>query len=189
MEQYIEAMQTFLVKQLDAPKDLCTPESAIKMVAIVFPCSIRKYARKHEREIAVVLKIFKENSIKLRDAFFSDPLIKYLWSEVFIKRAPEICITHLRRIRSVPHHGEARFNKLLQDMKRQEVTLEIKLLPMTSNVNPFAEFTAAEKLADLEENGFRNRKESTLTIQQKIADRRENLECLNQLNDDAEHDE
>jgi len=53
-------------------------------------------------------EIFKENNIKKRSSFFSNPLIKHLWS-IFITTKPRTCVTHLRRIRSYPYEGEARF--------------------------------------------------------------------------------
>ena len=51
---------------------------------------------------------------------FSNPLIKWLWGFVFIKMKPMLLVNHLRRIRSYPFEGEARFMSFMIDLKAVE---------------------------------------------------------------------
>ena len=53
--------------------------------------------------------IFKENNLRKRQLFFAEPLIKFLWIELFVTNKPEIIINHLRRARSHPLNGEYRY--------------------------------------------------------------------------------
>ena len=73
-------------------------------------------------------EIFKENNVKKRTAFFSEPLIKYLW-KLFIVYKPEVIIHHLRRIRSYPYEGEMRYRTLISDMHVLENLHNVKILP------------------------------------------------------------
>ena len=75
------------------------------------------------------MNVFKENSIFLRNSFFSDTLVKYLWSQIFIVEAPETTIAHLRRIRSIEDHGEIKYERMFSDMLQLEVSCNCKILP------------------------------------------------------------
>ena len=75
------------------------------------------------------MQVFKENSVQLRNKLFSDPLIKHLWSKIFIVDCPETCIAHLRRIRSSPEQGEDKYEKVLADMSANEEAFNFKMLP------------------------------------------------------------
>ena len=65
-------------------------------------------------------EIFKNNNVQMREIFFSNPLIKWLWGFVFIKMKPMLIVNHLRRIRSYPFEGEARFMSFMLDLKAVE---------------------------------------------------------------------
>ena len=79
----------------------------------------------------------------MRFSFFSDPLIKYLWSKIFIEDNPEVVISHLRRLRSADHIGEAKQDRLLKDMMQLELELGFKMLPDIAknrkNLPPFSQ--------------------------------------------------
>ena len=74
-----------MVNTLSLPEALVDEENVLKLLTIIFPCTIKKVDpenRKEER--AFFLKIFRENSAIMRSKFFSDPLVKYLWEQIFI---------------------------------------------------------------------------------------------------------
>ena len=81
----------------------------------------------NERE--VFLKVFQENSVRIRNSFFSDTLVKHLWSQIFIVETPETTIANLRRIRSIEKHGEEKYKKILTDMLQLEINCNFKMLP------------------------------------------------------------
>ena len=108
------------------------------MMLIIFP-NISKQRRDKKRfceELEFSFKeirtlcydVFKENTIKKREAFFTEPLIKYLWN-FFINIKPEISVNYLRRVRSFPYEGEARFKKLTNDIYEFEKQFDVKILP------------------------------------------------------------
>ena len=103
-------------------------------------------------------EVFKENNIKKRKAFFSEPLIKYLWN-LFIVYKPEITINHLRRTRSHPYEGEARYKKLVSDILDFELRFNMKILPeLARNDEAISLFSPEEAERDLEENGKFNKR-------------------------------
>ena len=73
--------------------------------------------------------MFRENNSATRKKLFSDPLIKYLWSDIFIEESPETVVTHLRRLHSHDVLGEAKYDRLMRDMMELELTMNFKLLP------------------------------------------------------------
>ena len=86
-------------------------------------------------------EIFKENNVKKRRAFFSEPLIKYLW-KLFIVYKSEATIHHLRRTRSYPYEGEMRYRTLISDMHCLENLYNVKILPdYARNSNSITLFT------------------------------------------------
>lgn len=104
--------------------------------------------------------IFRENNVTLRYQFFADPLTKYLWS-IFINESPEICISHLRRIRSMKEQGEAKFERLLKDIQLLELNFNFKMIPdFARNKEDIRVFTQQEEYSDLIENGKYNKKQA-----------------------------
>ena len=101
-----------MADRLSLPNVLLNEEDLLKMVTILFPCSIKKVTPdeyKHERIFFV--KAFGENSALIREQFFSNPLVKYLWVNHFMKEGSNIILTYLRSIRN--DHGEYKFQKFL----------------------------------------------------------------------------
>ena len=69
-----------MVKDLVLPDALQDNDSTIKMVTLLFPCTIRKLfdiplQQMDERTRTFFVQVFKENSVVQRRKFFSDPLI------------------------------------------------------------------------------------------------------------------
>ena len=75
--------------------------------------------------------------------FFSDPLVKYIWSNVFINKTSNICLGYLRKLRSQPDQGKEYVDKLVQDMIEIEITCDLKMLPdtakYTDNIQVFSQ--------------------------------------------------
>ena len=100
---------------LELPRVFMDTRSLTMMMLIIFPtiAKKRRYTRQFCEELEVFFEeirlscfeIFKENNVKKRKAFFSEPLIKYLW-RMFIHYKPDAVIHHLRRTRSYPFEGE-----------------------------------------------------------------------------------
>ena len=110
---------------------------------------------------SVITSIFQENNQRLRCDFFQDPLIKYLWGNNFIKKQPEILISHLRRIRSQSVNGEEKYERFIKDMKDNEIRYNCSLLPPESrNEENTKVFTEMEAFKDLVQNGKYNKKNS-----------------------------
>ena len=63
---------------------------------------------------------------------------------------PMLLVNHLRRIRSYPFEGEARFRSLLIDLKSLETSFSIRLLPSycddTTRIKIFSRVEAEKEL-------------------------------------------
>ena len=69
---------------------------------------------------------------------------------MFITECPNLCIAHLRRLRSHDEGGEAKLDRLMRDLKQLELDLNIELLPDTARVSSnIAVFSKEEKIADM----------------------------------------
>ena len=102
---------------------------------------------------------FRENNSWVRFTFFSDPLIKHLWSKIFIEDNPEIVISHLRRLRSHENLGEAKQDRLVKDMLQLELELNFKILPdIAKNRKNLPAFSQKEKRDDIIANAKYNKK-------------------------------
>ena len=105
--------------------------------------------------------IFKENNHSLRMKFFSDPLIKHLWQDLFIKKREDILVNHLRRIRSHEEIGQTKYERFVKDLKINETRHKITLLPTSINdTTDVSVFTEEEALTDLIENGKFNKRQA-----------------------------
>ena len=74
------------------------------------------------------MKVFGENSAKIREKFFSEPLVKYLWIHHFMKESPGTVLSYLRSMRS-KEHGEHKLKKFLQNLEWMETSCNYKILP------------------------------------------------------------
>ena len=89
-----------------------------------------------------------------------EPLVKHLWSKIFIEVCPEVSVLHLRRIRSHPENGEMKFHRFWIDIKKMEIKHDIKLLPEVSkNYENIKVFTEQEKQTDMFVNAKYNKKQ------------------------------
>ena len=105
-------------------------------------------------------EIFLENNVKKRRAFFKEPLIRYLW-KMFTELKPDVIIHHLRRTRSNPYDGEARYKAILEDIIISELHCNFKILPEQARQDSaITLFTPDEAEFDLIETGKFNRQTS-----------------------------
>jgi len=65
----------------------------------------------------------------MRKIFFETPLIKWIWSNIFVMGDWPFIIGYLRRVRSEPFYGEERFKALMDDIKQVERIAKFSLLP------------------------------------------------------------
>ena len=112
-EGYINHTRKFM-KSMQFPETLMDEVSTLKMLTIIFPCTIKKVKPNHfKSERNLLIQIFRENCNSKRSKFFMDPLIKFLWNNVFMVEASDIVHKHLRAIRSDPSYGEDPTRKLV----------------------------------------------------------------------------
>ena len=147
-----------MLECIKVPNSLLDKDSVTKMLIILFPCIIKRPAFKAMKNSPMFL-IFKENNYTLRTKFFSDPLIKFLWKNFFIKKHEHIIITHLRRIRSHDIVGETKYERFVKDLSINEAKHKITLLPDSiKDATKVSIFTEEEAFADLVENGKFNKR-------------------------------
>ena len=107
-----------MVDELALPESLLSDANIVKMLTLIFPCTPRRSLPNLTESVDRILfaQVFRENNNNVRTKFFSDPLIKHLWSQIFITTNPEITVAHLRRLRSQEKDGEAKYDRLMRDM-------------------------------------------------------------------------
>ena len=123
---------------LELPSCFMDMKTLSCMTIILFPTVVKK--RKNSKQFIPEVEqyfqetrlwcyeVFQENNVKKRRAFFTEPLIRYLW-KMFIVFKPDVVIHHLRRTRSYPYDGEARYKTLISDIKDTERLCNVKILP------------------------------------------------------------
>ena len=73
------------------PEELKDDENILKLLTILFPCTIKKIrSTEQTRGREMLIDTFRENCAKKRIDFFKDPLVKYLWNKVFMEEKPEV---------------------------------------------------------------------------------------------------
>ena len=138
------------------------------MTIILFPTVVKKKKNSKQfipeveqyfRETRLwCYEIFQENNVKKRRAFFTEPIIRYLW-KMFITFKPDVVIHHLRRTRSYPYDGEARYKTLMSDVKDTEKLCNVKILPDdATNEKVITLLTPDEAEQDLKETGKFNKR-------------------------------
>ena len=153
------------MEKLEIPESLLCREHVVKMLTILFPCSTRKPLgdEEHKETRHFFAEVFRENNVAIRNKFYSDPLIKYLWEHIFLTECKDICINHIRRIRSQEEQGEDKFKRFLADLAQIEQTLNFKMIPDEARLDQNTQvFSKEEELNDLMLNGKYNKKQMRL---------------------------
>ena len=118
-----------MVDDLSLPDVLLNKKNLLKMVTILFPCTVKKVVpSEYKNERIFLVKAFGENSAKIRQKFFSEPLVKYLWINHFMKESPGTVLSYLRSMRS-KEHGEHKLKKFLQNLEWMETACNYKIFP------------------------------------------------------------
>ena len=78
----MDDVNEFMKSDLRLPALLLDEENVVKMCMILFQNRTKKILDISQNK-SIMLKIFKENSIKIRKEFFKDPLIKSLWGRIY----------------------------------------------------------------------------------------------------------
>ena len=133
------------------------------MLTLLFPCTTRKPlpGLKQVVDRTLFAQVFRENNVALRNKFYADPLVKHLWSQIFVVECEETCVAHLRRIRSQAEQGEIKFERLLKDMGQFEVDFNFKILPDSArNEENTRVFTKEEEYEDMVKNIQYNKKQA-----------------------------
>ena len=96
--------------------------------------------------------------MKKRRAFFSEPFLQHLW-KLFVGLKPDVLIQHLRRTRSFPNEGEARYKMLLEDIQVTEKLCNFKIIPDNAlGDHVITRLTPSEFDQDLDEVGKFNKR-------------------------------
>ena len=106
---------------LGLPGELIDDENILKLLTLLFPCTNKKFRPTEcveSREM--LLSTLSENNEKMRQVFFSDPLIRYLWNHVFMQDRPAFVSNHMRWFRSDPKYGEAGVLKFINCLRKLE---------------------------------------------------------------------
>ena len=78
---------------------------------------------------------------------------------IFIIECPEVSVSHLRRVRSQTDQGEAKYERLMKDIKLIEIDFNFKILPEVARIEENTKpFTKEEQFKDLVANGKYNKK-------------------------------
>ena len=157
-----------MTKILCLPNELLDTESVLKMLTILFPQSVKKVLPgTHSAERQFLVLIFRENNSSSRKRYFADPLIKYLWTHVFIKEAPDVCATYLRLVKSQPEHGTAKLDKFMRDLFGLETTCNFTILPdIARSIADIEVFSRQDECDYLVRNGMHNKKERRKVTEQ-----------------------
>ena len=123
---------------LQLPDVFMDTATLCSLTIILFPTLVikktksRQYFAELDHELPSIrlafYDVFIVNNAERREAFFSSPLIQYLW-KLMLALKPDIVIHHLRRTRSYPHDGEARYVTLIADIQDLETCSNSNLLP------------------------------------------------------------
>ena len=109
------------MEDINLPHDLKDQDNILKLLTIIFPCTIKKirpFDLVDQRK--ELIAIFRENCSKKRLNFFQDPLVMYLWNQVFMKERPDIFENHMRKIKSDSKYGDIAIDKFVTSLRALE---------------------------------------------------------------------
>ena len=165
---YLKNMRNFM-DDIKLPQDLKNQDNTLKLLTIIFPSTIMKI-RPHDciGERKELVNIFRENCSNKRLKFFQDPLVKYLWNELFMRDRPDIFEDHLRQIKSDSNNGEnaiVKFVTSLNSLEQNQIQFSTDGSKVKScNVEIFNQ---AEKHDYLVKNGKYNKRQ-TVKVKRQI---------------------
>ena len=124
-------VHTFMKDHLFLPEALLDERTVVKTLTIIFPCSTRLKlpGENYTEDRTFLTNAFRNNNFRVRNKFFSEPIVRYLWGTIFVEEEPQTCIQHLKRTRSSEQDGEAKYQRFLTDLREIEVAYMFKILP------------------------------------------------------------
>ena len=103
--------------KLWVPEDLLTHEQVLKMLFFILPCQSRRIGGpEKEKDRVLYLRVFQENNAGLRQNLFQEPLIKHLWSKIYIVDNPRIVTDYVRFVRTYKADGDIHADRLIKDL-------------------------------------------------------------------------
>ena len=66
-----------------------------------------------KKEKKLLSKVFLENNAALRQDLFKDPLIKHLWSKIFITEGHSIITDYIRFVRTKKSDGDIHADRII----------------------------------------------------------------------------
>ena len=103
--------------------------------------------------------MFKENCASRRLRFFKDPLVKFLWNNVFMQHKPHLLTSHLRWIKSDPDNGDIALLKFVSCLKvLEECQIRFTIDGTKLESDSIESFSQAEKHDYLIQNGKFNKR-------------------------------
>ena len=124
-------------RKVELPSQFDDLKSVIRLIALLSPHIVNKSISilkegPISKEIQVTteryVKIFIENSVKKRVAFFSEPLIRHLWG-LFTVQSPNTFTNYLRKLKYGSNDGRFKLNTLVTDIKETEILTGLKIIP------------------------------------------------------------
>ena len=104
--------------RLKIPSELRDHDNVLRLLTIIFPCTVKYIQPNHIRaERLKLVSVFRENCVKNRQDFFSEPIIQFLWTKVFLEENPDLVSNHLRRLKSEREDGDIAVAKFIKSIK------------------------------------------------------------------------
>ena len=106
------------------------------------------------------MTVFRENHTKMRIEFFKQPLVRYLWQNIFIQEYADEITSYLRFVRSNKDQGELKYFRLMQELHALEKAFNIRMVPeQARDEKNLAVFTDKEQYVYDLENCFHNKRQ------------------------------
>ena len=89
----------------------------LKMLFFILPCQSRRIGGpENKKDKELFSGVFKENNARLRQNLFKEPLIKYLWSKIYIVENHKIVTEYIRFVRTYKADGDIHADRLIEDL-------------------------------------------------------------------------
>ena len=129
------------------------------MLTIIFPCTLKSINTEQitgERQL--LIDLFRENRAKKRQLFFEDPLIRYLWNNIFMRDNPDLITDTLRQIKSDKRKGDLGVEKYVESMQYIQKKFRINFLPKNFTADKVKIFKPEEEYQYLLNYGKYNKR-------------------------------
>ena len=146
------------MERFNVPEELQNPENMLKLLTIIFPCTLKRLQpEKNRDERHRLIDIFTENNLRRRQDFFDDPMIRFLWNNVFIKNNADLVMTQIKSLKGEQDQYTIKVERFIQSIQQLEEHHQIKFLPDGVNAGEIKQFVPEEEYKFLLENGQYNK--------------------------------